>query len=81
MKIFSEKTHNLLRKAQLIIFALATAWGIVTASLDLGTVGAIISAVTGAAGAFVTYLVENDSAKYFETKTIVGKITPDKAEG
>lgn len=79
--VFSEKTHNLLRKAQLIIFAFAAAWGILTASLNLGTAGAIVSAITGAAGAFVTYLVENDSVKYFETKSIVGKISPDKVEG
>lgn len=78
MKIFDEKTHKLLRKAQLIIFAAIAAWGTLTGALDLGAAGAIVAAILGAAGVFVTYLVENDSANYFSTKSIVTKIMPDK---
>lgn len=78
MKVFSEKTHNILRKAQLIIFAAIAAWGALMGALDLGRAGAIVAAILGACGVFVTYLVENDSTTYFSTKTIVTKICPDK---
>lgn len=76
--IFDEKTHKLLRQAQLIIFALSCAMSTLTAAIDLGRVGAIVCAVITAIGVFVTTLVENDSKEYFSTKTIVTKILPDK---
>ncbi len=78
MKVFSEKTHKILRKAQLIIFAAIAAFGSLSGALDLGVAGAIVAAILGAAGIFVTNLVENDSDNYFSTKTIVSKILPDK---
>ena len=78
MKVFSKETHDRLRKVQLIIVASIAAWGALCSGIDLGVVGSVITAVLGACGVFVTTLVENDSQKYFETKTIVGKITPDK---
>ena len=80
MKVFSEKTHKMLRKAQLIFFAAVLAWSSLVASLDMGVVGAIISAVLGAGGIFVTTLAENDSDNFFATKTIVTKIVPDQPE-
>lgn len=78
MKVFDEKTHKLLRKAQLIIFAAIAAWGALVGAIDLGRAGAIVAALLGAAGVFVTNLVENDSTNYFSTKSIVTKILPDK---
>lgn len=78
MKIFTEKTHNLLRKAQLLIAAATMAWGGLCLGLDLGAVGAAVTTILGSAASFVTYLVENDSANYFSTKTIVTKILPDQ---
>ena len=77
-RVLSEKTHKILRKAQLLIFAATAAWGALAGAMDLGHIGSIVAAVLGAGGVFVTYLVENDSSTYFSTKTIVNKILPDK---
>ena len=78
--MFSEKTHNLLRKLQLIFAALGGAIGILTAAIDLGNVGVIVTAVISAAAYFVGYLAERDSAAYFDTKDIVTKVVPDTEE-
>lgn len=77
-RVFSEKTHRRMRKAQSLIFASIAAWSTFTGVLDLGVAGAVVTAILGAAGVFVTHLVENDSDNYFSTKTIVTKIMPDK---
>lgn len=77
MRVFTEKTHNILRKAQRIIFASIAACSTLMGALNLGVAGAVVAAILGAAGVFVTNLVENDSDNYFSTKTIVTKILPD----
>lgn len=76
--MFSEKTHDLMRKLQLIFAASAGAIGIVSAAVDLGRIGVIIAAILSAAGYFVGHLAENDSAAYFDTKTIMTKVMPDE---
>ena len=78
--MFSEKTHNLLRKLQIIFAALASAMAVFSAAVDTGRVGIIITALLGAAGAFVGYMVEHDSAEYFSTRDIVTKLEPDTPE-
>ena len=75
--MFSEKTHDILRKLQLIFAALGGALGIVAAAVDLGRVGIIAAAVLSAAAYFVGQLAENDSADYFSTKSIVTKVEED----
>lgn len=75
--MFSAKTHDLMRKLQLIFAAAAGALGIVAAAVDLGRVGVIVAAVLSAAGYFVGQLAENDSAEYFDTRDIVNKVEPD----
>lgn len=75
--MFSEKTHDILRKLQLIFAALGGALGIVAAAVDLGRAGIIAAAVLSAAAYFVGQLAENDSADYFSTKSIVTKVEED----
>lgn len=75
--MFSKKTHDIMRKLQLIFAALAGALGILAAAVDLGKVGIIVAAVLSAAGYFCGHLAENDSTAYFETKDIVTKVAED----
>lgn len=78
--MFSAKTHDIMRKLQLILAAMAGALGIVAAAVDLGKVGIIAAAILSAAGYFCGQLAENDSTAYFETKDIVTKVVPDGEE-
>ena len=75
--MFSAKTHDILRKLQLIFAALGGALGIVAAAVDLGKVGVIVAAVLSAGAYFVGQLAENDSAEFFDTRDIVTKVVPD----
>lgn len=65
--MFSEKTHDLLRKLQIIFAAAGTALGVLSATIDLGQIGIIATAIVTAAGAFVGYLAEHDSKVYFSS--------------
>lgn len=80
MKVFSENTHNLLRKAAIICGALAFALGIFTASVDIGRVGVVISAVIAAVGGGISYICDHDSVKYFDTRDVVTKLQPENEE-
>lgn len=73
----SQKSHDLFRKLQLIFAAASGALGVLSASIDLGRVGVIATAVLAACGYFVGYMAEHDSAEYFSTRSIVTKIVPD----
>ena len=75
--MFSQKTHDLLRRLQLIFAAACSALGVLTATVDLGKAGIIVIAILGAAGAFVSYLADHDSGEYFSTRDIVTKLEPD----
>ncbi len=77
--MFSAKTHDLMRKLQLIFAALGGALGIVSAAVDLGRVGIIATAVLSACAYFVGQLAENDSDKFFDTRSIINKVEPDHA--
>ena len=76
--MFSAKTHDLMRKLQLIFAALGGAFGIVSAAVDLGRVGAAVTAVLSACAYFVGQLAEDDSTKFFDTRDIVTKVVPDE---
>lgn len=78
--MFSKKTHDLMRKLQLIFAAAGGALGILAAAVDLVKVGVICTAVLSAAAYFVGQLAENDSAEFFDTKDIVTKVVPDDEE-
>lgn len=75
--MFSAKTHDLMRKLQLIFAALGGALGILSAAVDLGRVGIVCTAVLSAAGYFVGQLAERDSTDFFSTKSIVTKVVDD----
>lgn len=78
--MFSKETHDLLRKAAVICGAACFAFGIFTASVDLGKVGVVIAALLGAASGFISYLCDHDSDDFFSTKDIVTKVAPDTEE-
>lgn len=71
--MFSKKTHDLMRKLQIIVAAVATGFGVVAASLDLGRVGFIIANIIMGADAAIGYFVQHDGDTYFETREIVDK--------
>lgn len=71
--MLSEKTHDMMRKLQLIFAALAGALGILTAAVDLGRVGVVAAAIISAFGYFFGQLAESDSATFFTGKEIVEK--------
>lgn len=73
----SQKSHDLFRKLQLIFAAASGALGVLSASIDLGRVGVIATAILAACGYFVGYMAEHDSEEYFSTRSIVTKIVPD----
>lgn len=75
--MFSKKTHDNLRKAAVICGAACFAFGIFSASVDLGIVGGIISSLLGAASGFISYIADHDSENYFDTKDIVTKVVDD----
>lgn len=78
--MFSEKTHTIMRKLQLIFAALAGALGILANAIDLGRVGLIVMAVLSACGYFAGQLAESDSKMYFDTRDIIDKVEPDTEE-
>lgn len=78
--MFNSKTHDILRKLQLIFAALGGSLGILSAAIDLGRVGIIATAALSAAAYFVGQLAESDSKEYFDTRTIVDKVEPDTEE-
>lgn len=71
--MLSQKTHDAMRKLQLIFAALAGALGILTAAVDLGQVGVVAAAIISAFGYFFGQLAESDSDSFFEGKKIVEK--------
>lgn len=71
--MFNDKTHDIMRKLQLIFAAAAGALGILANAVDLGRVGIIVIAALSAAGYFVGQLAENDSRMYFQDKEIINK--------
>lgn len=71
--MLSKKTHDAMRKLQLIFAALAGALGILTAAVDLGQVGVVAAAIISAFGYFFGQLAESDSDSFFAGKKIVEK--------
>lgn len=75
--MFNEKTHDIMRKLQLIFAAAAGALGVLSSAIDLGQVGVICTTILAAAGYFVGQLAESDSKQFFDTRTVVDKIVED----
>lgn len=71
--MLSKKTHDTMRKLQLVFAALAGALGILAAAVDLGQVGVVTAAIISAFGYFFGQLAEDDSTRFFTGKKIVEK--------
>lgn len=71
--MLSKKTHDYMRKLQLIFAALAGALGILSAAVDLGKVGIVTAAIISSMGYFFGQLAEDDSGKWEKTVDIVPK--------
>lgn len=78
--MFSKKVHDLMRKLQLIFAALGGALGVLSAAVDLGRVGIVVTAVLSACAYFVGQLAESDSDTFFDTRDIVTKLEPEDWE-
>ena len=74
--MFSDKTHDIMRKRHLIFAALGGSLGILSAAIDLGRVGIIVTAILSACAYFVGQFAETDSKMYFEDKEIIEKEEP-----
>ena len=73
----TNKLHDILRTLQWIIPALMTLYGAFDKVFGWGIIG-IVETIGAAVVAFIGILAQHSSAQYFETKTIITKILPDK---
>lgn len=69
--MLSEKTHDTVRRLQIWLEAAAFAMASLTASVDLGRIGAIITAVIGAGAAFCGYIAKKDSEAWRRSVTVI----------
>ena len=75
----SKKLHDFLRTMQWFIPALATFYGVLDKAFGWGYAGIVMTIVAGLE-TFLGVCVEHDSTVYFDTKSIVTKILPDREE-
>lgn len=71
MSMLDKKTFDTLRKVQFWLYAFIAAWGVFCSTVDVGAVSVWVGALTGAAGAFLSALLQDNSTKYFADKDIV----------
>ena len=77
MKI-TDKLHDILRTLQWLIPAVVALYGTVDAVFNIGAIG-IVETLASAVVTFIGVVAQHSSKEYFSTKTVVGKILPDKA--
>lgn len=73
----SGKMHDFLRTLQWLIPAIITLYGVIDKVFGFGLIGAV-ETIGSAIVAFIGVIAQHSSATFFSTKSIVGKITPDK---
>lgn len=73
----SNKLHDILRTLQWLIPALMTLYGAFDEVFGWGLMG-MVETLGAAVVAFIGVLAQHSSHQYFETKSIVTKILPDK---
>lgn len=73
----SKKWHDILRTLQWIIPAAITFFGALDKVFAWGLLG-YVETIGSALVAFIGIIAQHSSSTYFETKSIVTKITPDK---
>ena len=76
MKI-TNKLHDILRILQWLIPALVALYGTIDAVFGIGAIG-VVETLASAVVTFIGVVAQHSSKEYFSTKTIIGKITPDK---
>ena len=82
--MFSEKTHDTIRKLQLLLGAAGASIGVITAAIDLGKIGLIVSTIIMAASVFCGYLSDHDSRDWKNSVIITPARSPineSEAEG
>lgn len=75
----SNKLHDILRTLQWLIPALMTLYGAFDKAFGWGLMGTV-ETLGSAVVAFIGVVAQHSSHQYFETKSIVTKILPDKAQ-
>lgn len=73
----SSKLHDILRTLQWLIPALVTFFGVLDKAFSWGVFGTVEMIASGFV-ALIGVIAQHSSHTYFDTKTIVTKITPDK---
>lgn len=73
----SNKMHDILRTLQWLIPAVVTLYGAFDTAFGWGVVGTV-ETLASAVITFIGIVAQHSSSKYFETKSIVTKILPDK---
>lgn len=75
----NNKMHDLLRTLQWLIPALMTLYGAFDRVFGWGLLG-VVETLGAAVLTFIGVVAQHSSNQYFETKTIVTKILPDKEQ-
>lgn len=73
------KLHDILRTLQWLIPSLVTLYGAFDKAFGWGLIGTV-ETLGSAMVAFIGVVAQHSSHQYFETKSIVTKILPDKAQ-
>lgn len=73
----SNKLHDILRTLQWLIPALVAFFGVLDKAFSLGVFGTVEMIASGFV-ALIGVIAQHSSHTYFDTKTIITKITQDK---
>lgn len=73
----NSKLHDILRTLQWLIPALVTFFGVLDKAFGWGVFGTVEMIASGLV-ALIGVIAQHSSHTYFDTKTIVNKILPDK---
>jgi len=75
----SKKAHDILRILQRVIPHAVAIYSLIDYFFGIGLVG-LVEGIVSEVIALIGELADGDSSRYFSTKSIVTKITPDRKE-
>lgn len=75
----SKKAHDFLRILQRVIPHAVAIYSLIDYFFGIGLVG-LVEGIVAEVIALIGEIADGDSTRYFDTKTIVTKITPDREE-
>lgn len=75
----SKKAHDILRILQRVIPHAVAIYSLIDYFFGIGLVG-LVEGIVAEVIALIGEIADGDSTRYFDTKTIVTKITPDRKE-